>query len=46
MQLELNFQPFVALIAGGCILVFPRLLNYTIAVYLIMIGILGLFRIY
>jgi hypothetical protein len=34
----------VALIAGILILVMPRLLNYVIALYLIIIGILGLTR--
>jgi hypothetical protein len=35
-------QPVVALIAGVLILVMPRLLNYIVALYLIVIGILGL----
>ncbi len=35
-------QPIVALIAGVLILVMPRLLNYIVAVYLIVAGILGL----
>jgi hypothetical protein len=34
--------PLVALIAGVLILVMPRLLNYIVALYLIIIGILGL----
>lgn len=34
--------PLVALIAGILILVMPRLLNYIVAIYLILIGILGL----
>ena len=34
--------PLVALIAGILILVMPRLLNYIVAIYLIIIGILGL----
>jgi hypothetical protein len=37
-------QPIVALIAGVLILVMPRLLNYIVALYLILIGILGLVR--
>ncbi len=37
-------EPLVALIAGILILVMPRLLNYVIAIYLIIIGILGLTR--
>ena len=36
------FQPIVALIAGILILIMPRLLNYVVAIYLIIIGILGL----
>jgi hypothetical protein len=35
--------PIVAIIAGILILAIPRLLNYVIAIYLIIIGILGLF---
>jgi hypothetical protein len=35
-------SPLVSLIAGILILMFPRLLNYIVAVYLIVIGILGL----
>ena len=35
-------QPLVALIAGILILVQPKLLNYIVAIYLIIIGILGL----
>ena len=37
-------EPLVALIAGILILVMPKLLNYVIAIYLILIGILGLTR--
>lgn len=35
-------QPIIALIAGILILLVPRLLNYVVAVYLIVIGVLGL----
>jgi len=35
--------PLVALIAGILILIVPRLLNYIVAIYLILIGLLGLF---
>ncbi|WP_243359845.1 DUF3096 domain-containing protein [Fundidesulfovibrio terrae] len=35
-------QPMIALIAGILILVMPRLLNYIVAIYLIIIGLLGL----
>jgi len=34
--------PIIALIAGILILIQPRLLNYIVAIYLIIIGILGL----
>ncbi|MCK9389952.1 MAG: DUF3096 domain-containing protein [Syntrophales bacterium] len=37
-------QPVIALIAGILILVVPRLLNYIVAIYLIIFGILGLLR--
>ena len=36
-------QPLVALIAGIVILIFPRILNYVVAIYLIVVGLLGLF---
>ena len=39
-----NLQPLVALIAGIMILVMPRLLNYIVAIYLILVGIMGLTR--
>ncbi len=35
-------QPLVALIAGVLILLVPRLLNYIVAIYLILIGAVGL----
>ena len=35
-------QPLVALIAGILILLVPRLLNYVVAIYLIVIGVIGL----
>jgi Protein of unknown function (DUF3096) len=37
-----NFSPLVALIAGILILIVPRLLNYIVAVYLILVGLFGL----
>jgi hypothetical protein len=39
----LAITPLVSLIAGVLILVMPRLLNYIVALYLIIIGLLGLF---
>jgi hypothetical protein len=35
-------SPFVSLIAGILILIFPRLLNFIVAIHLIIVGILGL----
>ncbi len=35
-------QPLLALLSGILILIFPRLLNYIVAVYLILIGLAGL----
>ena len=37
-------QPLLSLIAGILILIMPRLLNYIVAISLIVAGILGLFR--
>lgn len=38
-----TLTPLVSLIAGVLILVMPRLLNYIVAIYLIIIGLVGLF---
>lgn len=43
MNLTLSIGPLVSLIAGILILIVPRLLNYIVAIYLILIGLLGLF---
>jgi hypothetical protein len=43
MNLHLTIGPIVSLVAGILILVMPRLLNYIVAIYLIIIGLLGLF---
>ena len=40
----IHVEPAVALIAGILILLIPRLLNYIVAIYLIVIGIAGLMR--
>ena len=37
-------SPLIALIAGILILIMPRLLNYIVAIYLIIIGLIGLFN--
>jgi hypothetical protein len=44
MQMNLAYEPLVSLVAGILILFMPRLLNYIVAIYLIIIGILGLAR--
>ncbi len=38
-----HIGPVAALVAGVLILIMPRLLNYIVAIYLIVIGLLGLF---
>ena len=43
MNMTLSLAPIVALIAGVLILIVPRLLNYIVALYLIAIGLIGLF---
>jgi hypothetical protein len=43
MNLTLSLAPIISLIAGILILVMPRLLNFIVAIYLIVIGLLGLF---
>jgi hypothetical protein len=43
MNITLTAGPLVSLIAGTLILIVPRLLNYIVAIYLIIIGLLGLF---
>lgn len=39
----LPLTPLISLIAGVIILIMPRLLNYIVALYLIIVGLLGLF---
>ena len=43
MNLHLTLTPLISLIAGILVLVMPRLLNYIVAIYLIVIGLVGLF---
>jgi hypothetical protein len=43
MIAQIAIAPLVALIAGILILIAPRLLNYIVALYLIIIGVTGLF---
>lgn len=41
--MTLSLTPLISLIAGVLILVMPRLLNYIVAIYLIVIGLVGIF---
>ncbi len=43
MNLHLALTPVISLVAGVLILVMPKLLNYIVAIYLIVIGLVGLF---
>jgi Protein of unknown function (DUF3096) len=43
MNITLSLGPIISLIAGILILVIPRLLNYIVAIYLIVIGLIGIF---
>ncbi|MDP1534552.1 MAG: DUF3096 domain-containing protein [Rubrivivax sp.] len=43
MNMTISLAPLISLIAGILILVMPRLLNYIVAIYLIVIGLIGLF---
>jgi hypothetical protein len=40
---SIALTPLISLIAGVLILIMPRLLNYIVAIYLIAVGLLGLF---
>jgi hypothetical protein len=42
MNIQLSLAPVISILAGILILIVPRLLNYIVAVYLIIIGIIGL----
>lgn len=41
--MNISLTPLVSLIAGILILIAPRLLNFIVAIYLIIIGLIGLF---
>jgi hypothetical protein len=41
--MDLPFTPLISLIAGILILIVPRLLNYIVAIYLVIVGLVGLF---
>jgi hypothetical protein len=40
----ISLSPLISLIAGVLILVMPRLLNFIVAIYLIIIGLVGVFH--
>ncbi|MBA3562767.1 MAG: DUF3096 domain-containing protein [Gammaproteobacteria bacterium] len=42
MTINLALEPILAILAGIAILIVPRLLNYIVAIYLIVVGVLGL----
>lgn len=42
MNLHIALQPLISLVAGILILIMPKMLNYIVAVYLIVFGVLGL----
>jgi len=43
MHLNITLGPLITLIAGILILIMPKLLNYIVAIYLIVIGLIGIF---
>ncbi len=43
MNLQITLAPILSLIAGILILIMPKLLNFIVAIYLIVIGLVGLF---
>ena len=43
MNFQISMGPLLSLIAGILILIVPRLLNYIVAIYLIIMGLIGLF---
>ena len=42
MTLHIELAPLISLVAGIGILMFPKLLNYIVAGYLILLGVLGM----
>ena len=43
MNIHFGLTPLISLLAGILILVMPRLLNFIVAIYLILIGLVGIF---
>jgi len=44
MTIHVELVPIISLVAGIAILLVPKLLNYIVAIYLIVIGVVGLFN--
>jgi hypothetical protein len=44
MNISLSLTPLVSLVAGILILIMPKLLNYIVAGYLIIVGVIGVFN--
>ena len=42
MNMNIAIEPILAIVIGILILLAPRFLNYFVAVYLIVVGVLGL----
>lgn len=42
MNLQIEIVPLLSLVAGVLILAMPKLLNYVVAFYLILVGVVGL----
>lgn len=43
MNIHLSLGPVIALLAGILVLLMPKLLNYIVAIYLIVVGLIGIF---
>ena len=43
MNIHLSLTPLISLVAGVLILLMPKLLNFIVAAYLILLGLIGLF---
>jgi hypothetical protein len=46
VTLSFSLGPIVALVAGVLILIMPRLLNYIVALYLILVGVIEIFHLH
>ena len=42
MMMHPIINPIIALVAGILILIFPQILNFVVAIYLIIVGIIGI----